>query len=105
MALIELELSPAWKRVVDDETGVDPTDTESRTTEPAAETERIEVVEETPAKKRRLLTPRRVLGLGLVVGGVVLARRVGRVVEGMQVEAPAEGSTIDVEATDETPAE
>ena len=104
MALIELNLAPAWKRVVT-------TDEETETTAETASTETaetgsteprtvdiVEEEEEAPTGgKRRLLTFRRLFVLGLLVGAVVGLRRLRR----MRSEMGGEEPTIDVEAPDE----
>lgn len=86
MALIELELAPAWKRVV---TTDEPETAEVAETEPT-----------TAPRGRRIVTVPRLVVLGVVVGAVAMARRL----MGEEASIP-EQATIDVETPDEAEAE
>lgn len=102
MAIIDFTLAPAWKRIVtDDETAapdeMDATE-QSEATDPEGTTV-VEIVdEEQDAPKRRLVTPRRMMALGAVIGTIAVVRRLRRVISR---EVPDAESTIDVETPDD----
>ena len=104
MALIEVTLTPAWKRIVkssDETEAVETTEDAEMETTPAPKTVEIEEADESSTGKRRLVTLRRLLALGVVAGAVVAIRRF----RGMGTDATDEDPAIDVETPDETAAE
>lgn len=107
MALIDFTLAPAWKRIVtDDETLRAEMDLSEEPTTPSERSIPVESGddEESTAPKRRRVTLRRVLALGLTVGAVATALRL-RGVLSEDLSDPESESTIDVEMTDEAEAE